>query len=89
MPIYDFYCPQCQQTFEELASPDKTAPCPHCGSNATERRVSAPSPLKTGAFPYKVGPLHPLAKKMAASAAGGAGGCGAAGGCGGAGGGFS
>ena len=86
MPMYDFYCPQCQNTFEELSGPHETAPCPKCGNAATERRVSAPSPTLTNPFPYKVGPVHPMAKRMA----GGGGGCGAggaSGGCGAAGGG--
>ena len=65
MPMFDFYCPTCQKTFEELVFDDTNAPCPHCGNTGTERRLSIPSPLKTGAFPYKVGPVHPLAKKMA------------------------
>lgn len=84
MPIYDFHCPECQHTFEEITSPHEAAPCPQCGSTKTERHVSAPSPLKTNPFPYKVGPVHPMAKRMA----GGGGGCpaGSSGGCGGGGG---
>ena len=40
--------------------------------------MSVPSPLKTGAFPFKPGPVHPLASKMGKGLAG----CGQAG-CGG------
>lgn len=80
MPIYDFHCPKCQHTFEELSSPHEVAPCPQCGNVETERRVSAPSPVLNNPFPYKVGPVHPIAKRMAA---GGGGGCPHSGGCGG------
>ncbi|MBO4369240.1 MAG: zinc ribbon domain-containing protein [Desulfovibrio sp.] len=62
MPLYDFCCTQCGQEFEELVRNESfTAPvCPQCGSKNTERKMSAPSPLKKGAFPFKVGPVQPL-----------------------------
>ncbi len=68
MPIYDFHCPKCQKTFEELAFGDTCPPCPVCQGETT-RCVSAPSPLKTGAFPFPVGkPAGPvLAPKSAAA----------------------
>lgn len=57
MPLYDFECKACQHTFEELAfDEDDVITCPKCGSEDTGRLVSAPSPLKTGAFPFKIGP---------------------------------
>ena len=74
MPMYDFFCSDCQKTFEELSSPNVNPPCPHCGGEKVERNISAPSPLKTGAFPYKVGPVHPIANKMAKAGGGCAGG---------------
>lgn len=83
MPLYDFFCNDCSQSFEELfaANAVPTCPaCPKCGSAKTEQRMSAPSPTMTNPFPYKVGGVHPLGKKM------GAGGCPSAGSCGGAGG---
>ena len=58
MPIFDFLCPACQNQFEELVFGDEKALCPKCGEQNIERLVSAPSPLKTGAFPYKIGPVH-------------------------------
>ncbi len=58
MPMFDFLCPKCQHQFEELVFGDEKAVCPNCGEKEIERMVSAPSPLKTGAFPYKVGPVH-------------------------------
>lgn len=78
MPLYDFFCPACTTAFEELADPGKLPPCPQCGNTQTERRMSAPSPLKTNPFPYKVGPVHPIANKMASG--GSTGGCGGSGG---------
>ena len=57
MPLYDFECKDCRHTFEELAfDDDDVISCPKCGSQNTARLVSAPSPLKTGAFPFKIGP---------------------------------
>ncbi|MBP3730122.1 MAG: zinc ribbon domain-containing protein [Mailhella sp.] len=57
MPLFDFQCQKCQHVFEELAfDDDDVIKCPKCGSNAVSRLVSAPSPLKTGAFPFKIGP---------------------------------
>ena len=58
MPMFDFLCSACQNQFEELVFGDEKASCPKCGEQNIERMVSAPSPLKTGAFPYKVGPVH-------------------------------
>ena len=57
MPLYDFECHDCRHIFEELAfDDDDVVTCPKCGSANTSRMVSAPSPLKTGAFPFKIGP---------------------------------
>ena len=67
MPLYDFVCPACGAQFEELAFGDETPACPQCGH------------AETGAFPFKPGPVHPLASKMGKGLAG----CGQAGGCGG------
>lgn len=84
MPLYDFFCNECQNTFEELFSagtvPTNPA-CPTCGSVKTEQRMSAPSPTLTNPFPFKVGGVHPLGKKMAAGAGAGAA-CPSAGNCG-------
>ena len=62
MPMFEFCCRACGEVFEELlASGETGAPaCPACGARETERRISAPAPLKTGAFPYKPGPVRPL-----------------------------
>jgi len=72
MPIYDFSCQACGAVFEELLTKDDGAACcPQCGSADTVRMVSAPSPLKTGAFPFKPGPVHPAAARMAGGCGGG------------------
>ena len=66
MPLFEFICKACQNSFEEIMPATAGTPaCPVCGSTETIRQVSMPSPLKTGAFPFKVGPVHPMAKKMA------------------------
>lgn len=70
MPMFEFYCMKCGHVFEELCKADEGAPaCPVCGSSETRKEVSMPSPLKTGAFPFKPKPgaIHPLARKMAAA----------------------
>lgn len=66
MPMYDFYCAKCDHTFEELSFGEENVPCPHCGETA-ERRLAMPSPLKTGAFPYKIGPVQPMAPNAGAA----------------------
>jgi putative FmdB family regulatory protein len=74
MPMYDFSCQDCTTVFEELLAKDEdAASCPQCGSARIVRMVSAPSPLKTGAFPFKPGPVHPMAARMAGGS--GCGGC--------------
>ena len=78
MPMYDYVCASCGAKFEELCrNGEETAPaCPQCGSTDTQRQLSVPSPLKTGAFPFKVGPVHPLASKLGKGLAGCGGSCG-------------
>ena len=59
MPMYDFLCNKCKTRFEDLIFTDEELPCcPRCGSKDTNRLLSLPSPLKTGAFPFKVGPVN-------------------------------
>lgn len=40
MPMYEFACQQCGQTFEELVSGDEHPACPQCGSAKTEKLLS-------------------------------------------------
>lgn len=58
MPMFDFSCPACAVEFEDLVFGDDCPACPQCGG-MTERKISSPSPRKTGAFPFKPGGVHP------------------------------
>jgi putative FmdB family regulatory protein len=49
MPLYDFLCRACGQTFEAHTSVDALPTCPECGALETERRLSG------FAGPFKVG----------------------------------
>lgn len=62
MPLYEFVCPACNALFEEILPADSPAPvCPQCGSKSVDRQISAPSPLKKGAFPCPpTGRVHSL-----------------------------
>ncbi|MDR2696804.1 MAG: zinc ribbon domain-containing protein [Deltaproteobacteria bacterium] len=72
MPMYDFSCQRCGAVFEELlTNGNDAAACPTCGADGAVRLLSAPSPLKTGAFPFKPGPVHPAASRMAGGCGGG------------------
>ncbi|MBO4313258.1 MAG: zinc ribbon domain-containing protein [Desulfovibrio sp.] len=77
MPMFDFVCTACGEKFEELVRGEEKAPaCPKCGFAATERQLSVPSPLKTGAFPFKPGPVRPMGRGAPSPcSAGSCGGC--------------
>ncbi len=84
MPIFDFMCTVCEKDFEDVVIKSEIPSCPHCGSDQVQKKVSAPSPLKSKGFPFKVGPVHPSVKlagqgKSACPAAS-SGGCGSGGG---------
>ncbi|GAC1657350.1 MAG: hypothetical protein NVS4B7_02640 [Ktedonobacteraceae bacterium] len=42
MPMYDYRCPHCQTTFEQLVSYSRAdeVPCPNCGYRYGQRRIS-------------------------------------------------
>jgi putative FmdB family regulatory protein len=44
MPIFDFSCDACAQTFELLVLSKGDAVCPSCGSTALTKLMSAPAP---------------------------------------------
>jgi len=43
MPLYDFDCQDCGQTFELLVFASDTPACPHCQSQKLHRHVSLPT----------------------------------------------
>lgn len=73
MPMYEYACGACAQTFEELVpiSGDIAVACPDCGSKRTERLLSTFQRVRSGRAPAP-----------AAVAAGGGGCCGGGCGCG-------
>ena len=53
MPIYEFQCKKCGNTFEQLmfpSDPDDIAVCPTCGENDTCRLMSSFSCASHGGF---------------------------------------
>ena len=42
MPMYEYRCRSCANTFEALVRGENLPPCPQCGSVQLERLVSAP-----------------------------------------------
>lgn len=43
MPIYEYRCTSCQNTFSKLqpmSSNNREVPCPRCGSTDTQRQLS-------------------------------------------------
>ncbi len=42
MPLYDYTCKKCGQTFELLVMSSTKISCPHCGGKRLEQLVSAP-----------------------------------------------
>ncbi len=59
MPIYDYACRKCGETFEELVRSDTLVSCPGCGSRAVERRLSVPAPPVTAGKAADFGRLGP------------------------------
>jgi len=77
MPLYEYYCAECRNTFDTLRSMDKadaTIQCKHCESRSTSRVLSVFAPRSKGAQQSTM----PQAPVMT----GGGGCCGGACGCG-------
>ncbi|MBG0789425.1 MAG: zinc ribbon domain-containing protein [Desulfovibrionaceae bacterium] len=52
MPIYEYTCKDCGHEFEELVfSLDALPPCPQCGSERTEKLMSACAAKVDGGSP--------------------------------------
>ncbi len=47
MPLYDFHCEACDNTFEAVTPPGASAPCPQCGAAEARRVWSAPATSRT------------------------------------------
>jgi putative FmdB family regulatory protein len=45
VPLYDFSCQKCGQSFEELVLGAEAVACPKCGSESVERLISQVSPM--------------------------------------------
>ena len=44
MPLYEYSCPDCSQTFDKIirfSEADKTPVCPHCGEQNAQKLISA------------------------------------------------
>jgi putative FmdB family regulatory protein len=51
MPIYEYACPDCQQSFEKLVSvgnKDKPVPCPTCGKDSPRKKVTLVASVNVG-----------------------------------------
>ncbi len=51
MPIFEFDCPKCQESFEELvrnAEAVKDVACPHCGNRKVKKKLSTFSAKVSG-----------------------------------------
>jgi putative FmdB family regulatory protein len=49
MPLYDFRCDACGETFEERTAPGEAADCPACGAPGARRLFTPiPPPPKLG-----------------------------------------
>ena len=58
MPLYEYACQECEQSFEALVSNGEKVECPHCQSEKLERLLSVPArprtmPLSTACDPGK------------------------------------
>jgi len=47
MPIYDFHCPACGHTFEQLVKLNESPACPACAHAETERQFSFSAGIRT------------------------------------------
>jgi putative FmdB family regulatory protein len=47
MPIHDYRCEACSQTFELLVRSSTVPACPHCGATTLERLLSLTAPAGT------------------------------------------
>ena len=51
MPIYDYHCSDCGNTFEMLVKREAAPACPKCGSSRLDKLLSVPAPPVTHSTP--------------------------------------
>ncbi|MFW5874735.1 MAG: FmdB family zinc ribbon protein [bacterium] len=55
MPIYEYYCEQCDKKFETLVRSGEVPVCPQCGNNDLKKLLSACGFVSKGAGGETVG----------------------------------
>jgi len=59
MPLYEYHCEPCDQTFETLIrSTGDLAVCPQCGSVEVAKQLSVPAAAQTGRGQSGALPIH-------------------------------
>ena len=51
MPLYEYHCPSCGQSFDKLvrfSEADKIPVCPNCGEKETRKKISAGAVIGSG-----------------------------------------
>ncbi len=56
MPIYEYSCPTCDASFEELVRGNEHPCCPHCGNAQVEKQWSVPAAPPTSGSELPVCP---------------------------------
>lgn len=62
MPLFDYECPSCRRTFEQLVRGPEAVGCPSCGETKVKKLLSVPArPASASAAPAPacgdVGPM--------------------------------
>lgn len=76
MPIFEFHCPRCDESFEKLVRSETRVVCPKCESAKVERLISAPARPGGASAPRDYSALGPPQLKPKLGGGCGGGGCG-------------
>ena len=78
MPKYDFRCDECNHEFEALTTPQKIneVKCLECGSDKTQKLLSAPAIILKGQGFYKTDSRSKKSKKSSSCSASSCSSCG-------------